>query len=37
MKALNCSQPKIIKEIGRCYREYTCKTCGIKFEVDSGD
>jgi hypothetical protein len=29
--------PMTIRNLGRCYNEYTCEICGIKYTIDSGD
>lgn len=26
-----------VANLGRCYNQYQCNDCGIKFEIDSGD
>lgn len=34
---INCRQPKIIQQEGRCYIKVTCKTCGCSWHIDSSD
>lgn len=32
-----CTHHYISKNVGRCLTEYTCKHCGDRYQIDSGD
>ena len=32
-----CKHEYVSKTAGRCLTDYTCKHCGYKFQIDSGD
>lgn len=37
ISGLPCSHDYTLKNIGRCYNQYTCKNCGDTHTIDSGD